>query len=726
MIDTSGWLGAKKVCVIGAGTMGSGIAAHLANLGFQVSLLDVSRESVTTAFDRAKSARPPHFYILERANDIQLVSIDENSDWIAEADWVCEAIVERADAKRALFSQIEPILRPDAMISTNTSGLQISLLAEGMSQSFQQRFLGTHFFNPPRYLKLLELIPTNVTDPAVVAAMTEFLEERVARRVVLAKDTPGFIANRFGMWSMFQAIHTAEMLHLSVEQVDAITGPFIGRPRSATFRLNDLVGIDIMVDIAANLIARCPDDPHIGTFASPHSIQALIGRGWVGEKSGQGYYRREGRELLALDLQTLAYRQKVDVVFPSLIEFAKLPLDERLRAGLELKDEAGEYLRNYLVPTLRYANYLKEEISHNVLDFDRVMMWGFGWEMGPFAMIDAIGPEKLGIESTPFYSGNTILSFAGKKVSIPAEPQYAPLTSFPIVGGGETYVLRDMDDGVTALSLKTKMGTINPQLIFELTELLDGSFDNFVFTSESRSFSAGYDLKVFADLIDAADWTGIDVALANLQRLGEMLESKRCVAAIFGHCLGAGFELALGATVIAASPDTTIGLPEAKVGVIPGGRGTTLMRLYNQYSARRLAEVAITLMEGAVAGNPDEARAMGYLRPTDVTVYHPDRLFTEAKKLLLLTQLWTRPEFAKPEGPITGMIDRAQEDATRRLNLTTYDNVIGDAIKAVFSKTVSYEDGLGMERREFVQLCGRALTHMRIRHMLETNKPIRN
>ncbi|HWA82191.1 MAG TPA: 3-hydroxyacyl-CoA dehydrogenase NAD-binding domain-containing protein, partial [Fimbriimonadaceae bacterium] len=684
-------------------------------------------ESVNTGFERAKAARPPHFYCHERANEVRLGSIQENLSWVSETDWICEAIIEKMDAKKALFAQIEPLLRPDAMITTNTSGLQISFLAEGRSESFQKRFLGTHFFNPPRYLKLLELIPTDQTAPEVVKAMTAFLEDRVARRVVLAKDTPGFIANRYGMWSMFQAVHVAESLHLSVEQVDAITGPFIGRPRSGSFRLNDIVGLDIMVDIASNLVARCPNDPHMTNYQTPRSMQHLLGRGWIGDKAGQGYYRREGKEMLALDLQTLAYRNKVDVDIPSLQANAKMPLEERLKTALDLRDEAGEFLRGHLIPILRYANHLKEEISHNVLDFDRVMMWGFGWEIGPFAMIDAIGHERLGIKvANPFYSKSAVQTFKGDFEPVPAEPQFAALSSYPVKREAETYVLRDMGDGVTALSLKTKMGTVTTRAVEELTDLLSGSFDQFVLTSEARSFSVGFDLSFFLKSIDAGDTDGVDVELAKLQRLAEILERKRCVAAVFGHCLGGGFELALGCGVIAAHPETSIGFPEAKVGLIPAGRGTALMRLYNQHNAKRLSEVAVSLMEGAVAPSPDQARVLGYLRPTDVTVYHPDRLFTEAKKLVLQAKPWTRPAFARPEGPLVGMIDRAQDEAMKRLGLSDYDRTIGEAIKAVFAKTASYDEALTLERKEFLALCGKALTHARIKHMLETNKPLRN
>jgi 3-hydroxyacyl-CoA dehydrogenase len=708
--------------------MGSGIAAHLANLGFSVTLLDVSQQAVVQGFERARLARPPHFYVPDRAQDVRLGDINDNLAWVAEADWVCEAVVENLEAKRALYAAIEPVLRPTAMITTNTSGLPIRDLAYGFSESFRRRFMGTHFFNPPRYLKLLELIPTPDTDTAVAVEMRRFLEDHVARRVVVAKDTPGFIANRFGMWSMFQAVHVAERLRLSVEEVDAITGPIIGRPRSGSFRLNDIVGLDVMRDIAANLILRCPEDPYRKALELPTSVYNLLARGWTGEKSGHGYYQREGRELLALDLTTFVYRQKRDVVIPSLTALAPLPLPERLRAALELRDEVGEYLRSYLVPTLRYADYLKQEVSHSVRDFDHVMMWGFGWEMGPFAMIDAIGPEKLGIPSTgPNYQNREVRSFDGT-YSLPAvEPDYLPLQAYPILEERETLRLRDLGDGIAAVALKTKMGVINPLVVADLTQLLSThTMDRFVLTSEGSTFSAGYDLNFFLSAILEGRYEDIDLALLGLQKVGELLESRQAVAAVRGHCLGAGLELALSCAHILANAETQIGLPESRVGLLPGGRGTTLMRLNNQSTVRRLSEVAVTLTEGAISGSADHARVLGYLRPTDVTSYHPDRLIADAKRLALTAQVQMKPVWTVAEGPLTGMIDRAQSMAISRGEMTEYDDVIGNKVKLIFAKTASYDEALVKERFEFIDLCKRALTQARIKHMLETKKPLRN
>jgi len=701
--------------------MGSGIAAHLANLGFEVTLLDLTEESVQAAFARAKAAKPPHFFVPETADKIRLGSIEKNIAWAAEADWVCEAIIEKMDAKRALFEKLDGLLPETTAVTTNTSGLQIALLSEGRSESFRKRFLGTHFFNPPRYLKLLELIPTPETAPEAVEAMTSFLEDKVARRVVVAKDTPGFIANRFGMWAMIHAIHVTEKLGLSIEQVDAITGPFLGRPRSASFRLNDIVGLDIMQDIANNLYERCPHDPQRELLATPNSMKVLLERGWIGEKSGQGYYRREGKEFMAFDLVTHAYRQRQDVSFPELDAIAKEPLGVRVAKALEMRNEAGEFLRHHLIPVLEYANSLKEEISHNVLDFDRVMMWGFGWEMGPFAMMDAIGTF-----GDKFYSEGSMRGFDGTPVPMPSEPQYRQIRDYPILEKGENFNLRDLGEGVTAVALTTKMGTITPALVEELHAKLD-SLDRFVLCSEARHFSLGFDLTQFLAKIDAEDFSGILHDLDRLQQLAVRLSGKRVVSAIHGYALGAGLELAFQCPRVVALADSMLGFPESKVGLYPGGGGTAEMALRSQADgAKAVVDTAIRLSQGEVSTNADHARHLGYLRPTDVTEYHPERLLTTARAFALTVEPTARPAWSLPSGPLTGMIDRAQDELVAKGTLSDYDRQIADRVKAVFTKSTSFDDALLKERTLFIELTQKALTQARIRHMMETGKPLRN
>lgn len=711
--------------MIGAGTMGSGIAAHLANLGFQVTLLDLSPESILTAFDRARNARPSHFFLPETADKIRLGSIQENLAWAAEADWVCEAIIEKMDAKKMLFEQLDALLPESTAITTNTSGLQISLLAEGRSESFRKRFMGTHFFNPPRYLKLLELIPTGDTAPEALAEMTRFLEDKVARRVVPAKDTPGFIANRFGMWAMIHAIHVTEKLGLSIEQVDAICGSFLGRPRSAAFRLNDLVGLDIMQDIANNLYTRCPGDPHRESLQTPASMAVLLEKGWIGEKAGQGYYRREGKELVAFDLLTHAYRQRQDVKYTDLDEIAKEPLGSRVAKALELRSEAGEFLRHHLIPVLHYANYLKEEISHSVLDFDRVMMWGFGWEMGPFAMIDAIGPEKLSIPSK-FYEAGSQHNFAGGWTPLPDEPQYRQVKDYPIVEQHETFNVRDLGEGILAACLKTKMGTINPTLVTELDAWVDGH-ERFVLASEARNFSLGFDLTWFVSRIEAEAWDEIDGALDALQKLALKLSQKASVAAVHGYCLGAGMELAFQCGHVVALSDAMLGFPESKVGLFPGGGGTAELALRSQAGgAKSVVEMAMRLTQGEVSSNADHARSIGYLTSHDATVYHPERLITDARAMAIVSAPRERAEWNLPDGPLGGMIDRDQDELLSKGVLTEYDEQIGDRIKAIFTKSSTFPNALERERQLFIELCKKSFTQTRIRHMVETGKPLRN
>ncbi|MDK3158540.1 3-hydroxyacyl-CoA dehydrogenase/enoyl-CoA hydratase family protein [Kamptonema cortianum] len=718
----------RNVCVIGAGTMGSGIAAHLANLGFEVTLLDLTMESAQQAFERAKAARPPHFYLPRTAETIRLGSVQDNLDWAGEAGWVCEAVVEKMDVKRALYERLEPILRPDALISTNTSGLQIGLLHEGRGDSFRKRFIGTHFFNPPRYLKLLELIPTEETDPAVIADTIRFLEESVARRVVLAKDTPGFIANRYGMWCMFHAIHTTEKLGLTIEEVDEITGPFLGRPRSGSFRLNDIVGLDIMQDIADNLRARCVDDPDTHRLSTPKSMAHLSEKGWIGGKAGQGYYKKEGNQFVSFDLKTYAYRGRLEPELPTIQELGRMPLSQRLPEALQRRDEVGEFLREYLVPALHYAFSIREEIAYNVRDFDRVMQWGFGWEASPFEMIDMIGAPKLGIETKTFYASGQVLGHDGNYFAPPAEPEYRALSDFPLLETRSGFNVRELGDGVIGIGFTNKMGVVDPAMVSDLSEFLTvNPPERMVISSEAKAFSAGFDLKFFSSAIDAEDFDSIDRAIEEFQKLNDIIRKIPSVAALFGFCLGGGFEIALGCTRIAAAAESQIGLPEPRVGLIPGGAGTPMMRLRSQAGgAKGMLEMIKVLSTATLSANADHARHLGFLRDEDVTVYHADRLITDAKALVLTLSTEERPRWQEVAGPFSGMVDRMQVELKAKGDFSNHDELISDHMKHVFAKSDSYEDALIREREAFVSLCREGLSNARIKHMIQHGKPLRN
>jgi 3-hydroxyacyl-CoA dehydrogenase len=718
----------NKVCVLGAGTMGSGIAAHLANIGFQVTLLDLTQDSVRHAFDRAKVARPPHFFIKQTADAIRLGSIEENLEWVAEADWVCEAIVEKLDAKRELYAKIEPYLSDDALISTNTSGLEIRLLIEGRSDSFKRRFVGTHFFNPPRYLKLLELIDTPETDPALIPVITEFLEKRCARRVVRAKDTPGFIANRYGMWSMYHAIHVTEKLQLSLETVDTITGPFLGRPRSASFRLNDIVGLDIMEDIAQNQMARCPDDPFIKALKTPRSVAHLVEIGNIGDKKGKGYYDRIGKEFYTLDLQTYAYRPRIEPSIPAVEDVAKRPLGERIRSLLASHSEAGEFLRLYLIPAMRYADYLKKEVSYSVQDFDRVMQWGFGWEKGPFQMIDEIGAEHFLEKNVRYFEGATQLKVDETGYEpIPEEPYFKLLTDFPIVETRGNLVLRDLGDGVTNIEYTTKLGSVSPAVVEDLHSLLDEKPDGrYVLSQPGKNYSVGFDLNFFLEAIEAQDWEKIDQALIRLQTLGEKLEQTKIVAAVHGYALGGGLELAMSCPQAITTSDALIGLPESRVGLIPGGRGTVLSRLWSQDGVHFLAERIMRLTEGSTGSNAVELKSIGAMREHTKICFHPDLLLYEAKQLALTVEPRERADWKTVSRAILGMVDEAQNKKKSEGLMTDYDEHIGDLLKNMMVKAESYEQAVEWERDRFLQLCKRPETKLRIEHMLRTGKPLRN
>jgi 3-hydroxyacyl-CoA dehydrogenase len=718
----------NNVCILGAGTMGSGIAAHLANLGFSVSLLDLTQDSVQKAFERAQHHKPPHFFVRETAANIRLGSISENLDWVSEADWVCEVIIEKLDAKRDLYTRLEPLLSQSTFVSTNTSGLELALLAEGRSAEFKAKFLGTHFFNPPRYLKLLELIDTPDTAPGLFDVIKHFFEDRVARRVIRAKDTPGFIANRYGMWSMYHAIHVAEKLQLTPEQVDLITGPFLGRPRSASFRLNDIVGIDIMDDIARNQTARCPNDPFIKALATPKSVEHLLGTGNIGDKAGKGYYDRVGKEFFTLDLQTYAYRQRIEPNLPTITDNLKKPLGERLKIALEAKDEAGEFLRLYLLPTLRYADYLKNEIAYSVQDFDNVMQWGFGWEHGPFAMIDAVGSDLVLGASKQFYGGSKQLKTDESELRLlSVDPIYQSLTDYPVIEDREHLKLRDLGDGITNIEFKTKMGSVSPSVVSALSALLnEKTNERYVLSNPGRAFSVGFDLTFFLSAIESEDWSGIDSALQALQSLGEQLEKTKIVSALHGYALGGGLELAMSCPVVVALSDATIGMPEAKVGLIPGGRGVTNMRLRSQGADAMSTQTIVNMTEGKLASNAPEAKQLGFLRETDVICFHPDRLIATARETALNVKPSTRPDWGQVSHQLLGKTDQELVKLTTKGTLTAYDHLIGDILKNHFAKVESYQDSLTHEREKFLVLCRRPETKARIQHMLETGKPLRN
>ncbi|MDQ2986632.1 MAG: 3-hydroxyacyl-CoA dehydrogenase/enoyl-CoA hydratase family protein [Armatimonadota bacterium] len=722
---------ARSVVVLGAGTMGSGITAHLANLGFDVTLFDLTETSVEAGFERAKRMKPPHFYGPETVGRVRLASLDGPLDAIREADWVCEAIIEKLDAKRELYQMIEPLLRPDAMVSTNTSGLEITLLSEGFSDSFRRRFMGTHFFNPPRYLKLIELIPTASTDSKELAKMTAFLEDYVGKRVVLAKDTPGFIANRYGMWVLMQALHTAEKLGFTCEAVDAITGPFIGRPRTGTHRLADLIGFDIMEDICGNLTRRCEADPYLDTLSMPASVKHLMTVGWIGNKAGQGYYKKEGDQFLTYDRGLRKYRPRVEPEIASLA--SRAPLGERVRTALEARDEVGEFLREHLPKALHYATHVGQEISYSVRDFDDVMKWGWGWTMGPFEMIDAIGydalapfiPSKPLYENTPFYGEGKALDLERTEhVPLRQDARFVTVSDFEIAKSGDGWALRDDGMGGHLFELRNKMGALDPLVVRALLDHLEQNSDaRITLVSNGPAYSVGYDLQYILSKAESGEFEEMRTGLVELQKAGLALQKARSAAVVQGYGLGGGFELAMRCRTVVAFAEATVGLPEVWVGLVPAGGGTAEMRKRTNGDAKQLCVGAMTIAAGKKV-MAAQARKSELLRGTDIVAVNPDSLLFRA----LHADRSERPQVSWTPAPpmLAGMIDNEIEKLRSTNELGEYGAVVAGEAKHIFVKSTSEAHALELEIDAFLRLMGKQRTHLRIRSMFEHGKPVNN
>lgn len=726
------WLNIQRVAVMGAGTMGSGIAAHLANLGFDVLLFDLTRDLAAEGLERAKSARPPHFYTPGCAERITAASIEDDLELVRHVEWVCEAVVEKADVKRALYERLEEVLPPTALISTNTSGLEIGMLAEGRSESFRSRFIGTHFFNPPRYLKLIELIPTP-DSVEVVEVVKRFLEDRVGRRVVRALDTPGFIANRYGMWCLFHAIHTAERLGFSIPVTDAITGPLIGRPKTATFRLADLIGLDIMADIASHIRERCPDDPRRDVLELPSSVQKLLERGWLGNKAGQGYYKREGNEFLHLHFRTFEYGPAEPVLLPGIEELMSLPLVERLQAALQTRGEVGEYVRLHVPAVLQYAMEVGKAISLGVADFDNVMKWGFGWDQGPFELADGIGYDVLEphMSASPlkavgkFYMDSRAWDFrSDAHEQLARDERTMTAEDIPVTQSGNGFNVRRFADGHFVFQFRTKLNALDPSLLEGLSRHIESHPGARVtLLGDSRAFSAGFNLRLLLDAAEQGRFEEVRGWIAQLQGVAKVLQSAPSVAAVEGYCLGGGLELALRCSRAIFHPEALIGLPEALVGLVPAGGGTALLRMMTQGDAKRMAKAAMTIALGVKVG---AAAAVGtpYHRETDVLLVNPDFMVYSAVNLAP-TPVGAFNWQPAP-APLGGIIESEIEAARSKGDLTEYGAYIAEQVKHIFTKPASEEEALEMEAEAFLRLLGNALTQNRIKHMIETGKPLSN
>jgi 3-hydroxyacyl-CoA dehydrogenase len=759
-----------SVAILGAGTMGAQIAAHFANAGTHVLLLDVTAEIARDGLKRARGLKPDPFFSHDAAALITTGSLDTDRHRLAEVDWILEAVLEQIDIKRALLETIEAVRRPGTLVSSNTSGIPIHALAEGRSDEFRRHWLGTHFFNPPRYLPLVEVIPTGDTDSEVVTRVSRFLDLHLGKGVVVAKDSPNFIANRIGLYGLVQILRTLESGDFTIEDIDAITGPALGRPKSATFRTLDIAGLDVVGHVVRNLSTRLPADEAL-QFALPPFVETLIANGSIGEKSGQGFYKRQkaagGSDILTLDPATLAYRPRQSPRLAPL-DAARSIEDtaERTKTLFLGRDNVGVFLRSTLGPLLLYAARVAPDIAHSIDDVDRAMRWGFGWELGPFEIWDAIGIREVlaaidgaSAESPPPLVADVLKSGRNRfrEGSLPpASPGLQLLKSArerqQVVKSNAGASLVDLNDGVLAVEFHSKMNTVGGDTIQMLDAGVREAAANFaalVVGNDAPNFSAGANLMLLLLEAQEGNWDEIDLMVRSFQRSTQQLRyaDVPVIACPAGLTLGGGCEIALHADRVQAAAESYIGLVEAGVGLIPAGGGTKemLARAVSALPDPRadllpyVQRVFETIGFAKVSTSAADAAHLGFLRPIDGITMNRERVMADAKAIALeRVREGYRPPEPRAAIPVGGdgllaALKLGVHLAWRAGRISDHDALIGRTLAWILAggslphqTTVSEQHLLDLEREAFLRLCGERKTLERIQHTLKTGKPLRN
>ena len=764
-----------RVGVVGAGAMGTGIAALAASAGFPVVLLDVPDSPDRNArarngVDRALKSRPPAFLDPSAQARITIGNIEDDLELLRECNWIVEAIIERPEPKRDLFARIEPLMRPNAVVTSNTSGIPIHTLSEGRGETFRQHFLGTHFFNPVRHLHLLELIPTADTIPDVVVRIRDVAERILGKGVILAKDVPGFIANRLGIHGMFRTIRLMEEFGLTIDEVDALTGPFLGRAKSATFRTADISGLDVLLDVSAGLSATTGED-----FSLPGWVQELVRQGKLGVKTGAGFYKKEGSQIYTLDWRTGEYRPQVVPKIAELEFLQREPLPKRLQGITRAGGTHAEFLRALLLDSAAYTLAKTPEIAYDIASVDRALEWGFAWEMGPFAVFDALGVDWLksafadrkmgepGLLTTvreSFYrqlgSGPRQLSFVGEYAPIEPIPQSLDLDlterRLGSLASNKEATLLDIGDGVALLKLHGKMNTLGSgalDMIERSLEIVNKSgFAGLVMGSgNAATFSAGANLVELLAEVEAKRWDALETAVRRFQKLVGSLKTVPfpVVVAANGLTLGGGAEFALHAARIQAGGELYIGLVEVGVGLLPAGGGTKQqlfrftsdLEFYEEADPFEAVKRAFKLIStGTMSASALDARRLGFLRAGDRISMNRDRVLNDAKaRVLELAPDYTPPvprtiRAVGSEG--LGNLRYGIWSMREAGYITDHEVTIGNKIAHVLCggdgppRTVTEQDILDLECEAFLALCGTPETRARIAYMLENGKPLRN
>ena len=693
----------NKVAVLGAGTMGSRIAAHLANAGIPSYLLDIvppdaqpadRNKIVAAGLEGAKKSKPAAFFEPWSARLIKIGNFEDDLKLLADADWIIEAVAENLDLKRTLLRKVEAVRKAAAIVTTNTSGLPVGKIAEGFSEAFRRNWFGTHFFNPPRYMRLLEIIPTPDSDPAAMEAISRFCDQRLGKAIVRAKDTPNFIANRIGTFSVLNVIRIMQEVGLSIEEVDALTGATLGWPKSATFRTIDMVGLDILGHVVGNMTANVKDER--SELKLPDFYQQMLERKWLGDKAKQGFYKKtkseSGEDRQAIDWKTLEYHPRGKARF-QLLEMAK-NVDspaERLKMILNAdpRDKAAQFYWSALSELWTYAANRIPEISDSVVEIDRAMRTGFNWELGPFEMWDVAGVastiERMKKEGRPvaanveklFASGNQswysddTRSSSGRSYFDLVSGSYRPLevpegvwsVTVAKKSNGEikknaSTSLVDLGDGVACIEFHSKMNSLGGDIVQFVTQTLKpgspalGRFDAFVISNDAQHFSVGANIMLLLMSIQEGEWDEVDLAIRGFQGMTQAIKfcPKPVAVAPFGMCLGGGTEVSLHAASRQPHAELYMGLVEVGVGLLPGGGGCKemLLRAVDAASSIRPAGrgESVELMEAMkknfetiamakVSTSAAEARNLGFLHEADVVTMNRERLVTDAKRRAL-------------------------------------------------------------------------------------------
>ncbi|MBF8149355.1 3-hydroxyacyl-CoA dehydrogenase/enoyl-CoA hydratase family protein [Winogradskyella sp. F6397] len=796
----------KKIAIIGSGIMGSGIACHFANIGVDVLLLDivprelndkekakgltledkvVRNRLVNDALTASLKSKPSPIYSQKFANRITTGNIEDDIAKVADVDWIMEVVVERLDIKQQVFEKLEKHRKPGTLITSNTSGIPIKFMSEGRSEDFQKHFCGTHFFNPARYLKLFEIIPGPKTDQAVLDFLNDYGEKFLGKTSVIAKDTPAFIGNRIGIFSIQSLFHTVKDLDLTIEEVDKLSGPVIGRPKSATFRTVDVVGLDTLVHVANGIRENCPKDERIELFELPDFINTMMENKWLGSKTGQGFYKKtkddKGKtEILSLDLNTLDYREKKRAKFATL-ELTKTvdKVVDRFKILVKGKDKAGEFYRKSFSALFAYVSNRIPEITDDLYKIDDAMKAGFGWEHGPFQIWDAIGVEK-GIEmmkaeglepnawvnemiasgNSSFYTVKDGASYAydipkKSQEKIPGQDAFIILDNIRKtneVFKNSGVVIEDLGDGILNVEFQSKMNTIGGDVLAGLNKAIDlaeKDFAGLVVGNQAANFSVGANIGMIFMMAAEQEYDELNMAIKYFQdtMMRMRYSSIPTISAPHGMALGGGCELSLHADKVVAAAETYMGLVEFGVGVIPGGGGSKEMALRASDTFKKgdvqlnvLQEYFLTIGMAKVSTSAYEAFDLGLLQQgKDVVVVNKDRQIAVAKQhaKLMADMGYTQP-VKRDDVLVLGkqalsmfMVGTDSMEASNYIS--EHDRKIANKLGYVMAggdlsepTKVSEQYLLDIEREAFLSLCTERKTLERIQHMLTKGKPLRN